>query len=382
MKHSHAFLPILLGLLAPTSPSLGARVTLTRTPDGGIQPQAAIDSRGVVHLIYFKGDPSGGDIFYVHKRPGETEFSKSIKVNSHPRSAMAIGTIRGAHLAIGRNGRVHVAWNGNAPEKGGYLEAPMLYTRLNDAGTAFEPDRNVITFAKGLDGGGSVAADNDGNVFVMWHAPNPSSGKEDETGRAVFIARSTDDGKSFTAEKLVSPQSTGACGCCGMKAFAGNQGEVFALYRGASEMVNRSEILLLSRDHGSSFTPVYEHPWKISTCPMSSAFLSQSTTGIFAAGETHERVFFLRIDPKTGKTSDPVSPETKAKHPIVIANKTGEILFTWTEGTAWEKGGNIAWQLYDKNANPVSKISRCEGVPVWSLVAAYAEPSGDFVVVY
>src|SRR5690242_12926983 len=42
------------------------KVALLRVPDRGIQPQVAVDSRGVVHLIYFKGDPGAGDIFYVH----------------------------------------------------------------------------------------------------------------------------------------------------------------------------------------------------------------------------------------------------------------------------------------------------------------------------
>jgi DNA-binding beta-propeller fold protein YncE len=42
----------------------------------------------------------------------------------------------------------------------------MLYARLDDAGTAFEPQRNLIQVAAGLDGGGSVAADQAGNVYV------------------------------------------------------------------------------------------------------------------------------------------------------------------------------------------------------------------------
>jgi hypothetical protein len=41
------------------------KVTLIRTPDGGIQPQAAVDSQGTTHLIYYKGDAGAGDIFYV-----------------------------------------------------------------------------------------------------------------------------------------------------------------------------------------------------------------------------------------------------------------------------------------------------------------------------
>jgi hypothetical protein len=37
-----------------------------------------------------------------------------LRVNSQQGSAIAAGAIRGAHLAVGRNGRVHVAWNGSS----------------------------------------------------------------------------------------------------------------------------------------------------------------------------------------------------------------------------------------------------------------------------
>jgi hypothetical protein len=375
---------VLLAFLALASGSTvvaQGQVRLLRTPGGGIQPQATMDAKGVVHLIYYQGDPAGGDIFYVRRIPGQEDFSKPIWVNSQKGSAIAMGTIRGAQLAVGRNGRVHIAWNGHVPEKGSYKDAPMLYTRLNDAGTAFEPERNVICTAGGLDGGGSVAADDQGNVFVMWHAPKPGD-TNDEAGRAVFVARSVDDGKTFAPEKLATLKSTGACGCCGMKAFAATQGNVFALYRGAVEMTNRNEILLMSRDHGTSFEIVYEHPWRISSCPMSSAFLSESRAGVLAAAETHERVFFVRVDPKTGRASSPVSPDTKGKHPVVVANAKGQVLLAWTEGTSWAKGGAVAWRVYGPDGKPTSETGRAEGVPVWSLATAVVMPSGDFTIVY
>lgn len=43
-----------------TSPSVLPEITVMRAPDGGIQPQTALDSRGVLHMIYFKGDPPQG----------------------------------------------------------------------------------------------------------------------------------------------------------------------------------------------------------------------------------------------------------------------------------------------------------------------------------
>src|SRR5262249_21193740 len=163
-------------------------------------------------------------------------------------------------------------WNGHAPKNGSYKEAPMWYTRLNDTGTAFEPERNVITSAGGLDGGGSVAADRTGNVVVVWHSAKPGD-TNGESGRAVIVAEPNNDGRTFAPEQLASSNPTGACGCCGMRAFADTRGNLFALYRGATEMTNRDEILLMSRDHGIHFEAAYEHHWSISSCPMSSAFL-------------------------------------------------------------------------------------------------------------
>ena len=67
-----------------------SKVSLLRVPNGGIQPQAMVDRKGTVHLIYFSGDPRAGDIFYVRSVAGET-FSAPIRVNSRPGSAIAIG---------------------------------------------------------------------------------------------------------------------------------------------------------------------------------------------------------------------------------------------------------------------------------------------------
>jgi len=219
----------LIALLIPLTVSA---VSAIRVPNGGIQPQI-VERDGIVHMIYFTGDPAKGDLFYVRSGDYGTTFSKPLPVNHTPEgAAMAIGNIRGAQLAVGRNGRVHIAWNGTTPT--GHL--PMLYTRLNDAGTAFEPERNLIHNAWGLDGGGSLAADPEGNVYVFWHAPIP--GTKGEENRRVWMARSIDDGQTFAPERLAFDKPIGACGCCGMKAFADKTG-IHVLFRSADQIVNR-----------------------------------------------------------------------------------------------------------------------------------------------
>jgi hypothetical protein len=361
------------------------RVNLLRVPNGGIQPQVAVDRIGTIHLIYFHGDPAHGDVSYVRMSKTEKTFSDPIGVNSIPGSAIAIGNIRGPQLAVGKNGRVHVAWNGSdkAAPKGPHNETPMIYTRLNDAGTAFEPERNIIRDAYGLDGGGSVAADATGNVFVAWHAPK--LGVKGEENRCVWMAHSTDEGKSFAPERQAISDETGACGCCGMKAFADNQGTTYCLYRSARERIHRDMYLLTSTDQGANFLGQKLHEWEGGTCPMSMENFYQNGDSVYAAWETGDQVYFTRIDQKLGQGSAPIFPPGDPKgrkHPVLAGNARGQIILAWTEGMGWQKGGAVAWQVFDKEGKPMGDISRARGVPTWSLVAVFANPDGSFTVVY
>jgi hypothetical protein len=364
----------------PTAEQPG-KVKRLRVPNRGIQPQTAVDAKGVVHLIYYHGDPRHGDIYYVRSTNEGGTFSRPLRVNSAAGSAIAIGNIRGAHLAVGKDARIHVAWNGSG--KRGREDEGMLYARLNDKGTAFETQRNVIHDAKGLDGGGSVAADDAGDVYVVWHAPEP--GEKGEEHRRVWVARSTDEGKTFANEKAAYDKATGACGCCGLRAFADRKGNVYVLYRAASEHVQRDTYLLISKDKGANFRGDDLHPWKIEACPMSSFAFAEGANDIVAAWETKGQVYFARLDPATGKRSEPIAAPGDArdrKHPVVACNMRGQTLLVWTEGMGWERGGAVAWQFYDKNGRPTAEKGRTDGVPMWSLVAVFPRADGGFTIVY
>jgi hypothetical protein len=363
-----------------------AGVRLLHVPDGGIQPQAAVDDRGVIHLIFFKGDPGGGDLLYSRLAPGEDRFSAPVRVNSQPGSAIAIGTIRGGQIVVGKNGRIHVAWNGSngARPKNPAGSNPMLYTRSDAAGKAFEPQRNLMQKTSALDGGGTVAADRDGNVYVAWHGRTEDAGPG-EAGRRMWVVRSTDDGATFTAEETAIDRQTGACACCGTRALADRDGTVYVLYRAATRGVDRDIYLLHSEDHAGHFGGASIAPWRAEMCPMSSAAMADTGTGVLAAWETRGQVFFGRVDPKTHRLSPPISPpggRGDRKHPAVAGNARGETILVWTEGTGWQKGGSLAWQVFDRAGRPTGPQGRVEGsVPVWGLATVVARPDGGFAII-
>jgi hypothetical protein len=362
-------------------------VLTVRTPEEGIQPQAAIDSKGDIHLIYYRGEPGAGDIFYVKRAAKEKAFSTPIPVNTQKGSAIAAGSIRGAQLAVGKAGRVHVVWDGMGKgtrkvQIGGKDVAPLLYTRLNDTGTAFEPERNIITYAAGLDGGSSVAADARGHVYVTWHGHAGESGAK-EAGRAVFVAMSKDDGRTFAREQQAVRKATGACACCGMRALADSRGAVYVLFRAATENIERGVNLLVATQPGADFQVAFTHPWQATQCPMSSMSLCEAPGGVFGAWETGDNVFLARFD-SAGQASRSVAPAAgpKRKHPVVATNTKGETLLVWTEGTSWGRGGTVYWQAFDAEQNPVGQKGHAAGLPAWSLPTAVAQPDGSFVVIY
>ena len=356
---------------------------MIRVPGGGVHPQVQTDSKGQVHLIFFKGDPRHGDIFYVHSNDNGASFTPPIRVNSQPECAIIIGTIRGPHLALGRFGRPHVAWMGSEkaePKMNG--KAPMLYTRLTSTGDAFEPQRNVVQKHPGLDGGGSVAADRDGNVYVAWHAPESSDNEQD---RQVWVARSRDDGATFDEESAAIPKRTGVCGCCGLNIMAAEDGRVFIVFRSATDMVHRDIHVLASRDAGNTFQIVATDPWRVATCVMSTAAFARHGDEVMAAWETQEQIRLAVLSPD-GSATKPISMPGQGKgrkHPSIAVNTRGEFLVAWTEGTAWNKGGTVVWQLFNQKRQLVlDQSGRFDGLQPWSVPAVIATQEGSFQVVF
>lgn len=402
-----SFLP--LALLSIAAPGRSAadeprpKVATLRVPGGGIQPQVALGRDGVVHphlhLIYYRGDPRSGDIFYVHSKDDGATFSTPLRVNRQEGSAVAAGNIRGAQLALGKDDRVHVAWNGSQrarprgppnpelPDDSPYKHsAPLLYTRLRDDRSGFEAEHNLMTSTYALDGGGSVAADQKGNVYVTWHAPRVG-GPKGEAGRAVWIARSTDDGRTFSPETKANSEPTGACGCCGLRSFVDRRGVLYTLYRTATSVLKRDMYLLVSEDRARRSRGARIHPWNVPKCVMSlSSFFETPAGAILAAWETEEQVYYARVDRTSPAISKPIAapgPGKVRKFPVVAANDSGEVILAWTEGMRWGKGGTVRWQVFDRDGKPIPGAEgRAAGVPPWSLVAVFPRRDGGFTVVY
>ncbi len=369
------FVVIILILTHCTGVDDQSKVDVLGVPNNGLQPKVKVDQTGQVHLLYYKGSPQSGDLFYIRKLKNG-EFSDPLEVNSIPGSAVSIGTIRGAQFAVDRDNSIHVVWNGSMSTKPDSLAGPaMYYTHLSENKTAFEPQQ-IISGEWPVDGGGAITADLRGNIYVFWHSAIQGSKEKD---RNVFLRISNDQGKYFGNELAISP--AGVCGCCAMQAASDSEGNIYVVYRTATENKNRDINLLVSTDSGKTFKDKILDRWELNACPMSSMSFLETKNGMLAGWETEQQVRMTLIAKGTvnsGRIISPTGDLKGSKHPVFSTSPKGNVLISWTEGTGWEQGGSIAWQEYDADMNPVSEIGRLPaGVSVWSFVASYYDRNGN-----
>lgn len=355
----------------------GMDVGMMRIPHSGIQPQVQVDGSGKLHLVYYAGEAAAGDLFYVALDRENGSWSDPVRVNSTPQSAVAGGTIRGAHMSLGKNDRVHVSWFGSArvapktPE-GQHPQAPLMVTRMNDSRDGFEPERNVMTWTKDLDGGGSIAADKEGNVYVAWHGRGHSRLKG-EMGRGIFLATSRDKGKTFEREIQVREAPPGSCACCGMRVAIHPDGQLHIVYRGLQNEV-RPMVDLWSADGGNTFEKVIFNPWRIKACPMSSVNLLPIGNELLIATEQEQSIKLnIRSQNDLSMRQFPEHPTLwNGKHPSAAADPDGNLLLTWSEGAGWAQGGTLRWVILDKTGTEIAQNPNEDqpAIPVWSFPKA------------
>lgn len=113
---------------------------------------------------------------------------------------------------------------------------------------------------------------------------------------------------------------------------------------------------------------------------MSTMALVEGPNGVVAAWETEGQIYFGRVKPGTTEVAEPQAAPGAGKgrkHPALAVNARGEVVLAWAEGTGWQKGGALAWQVFDKDGKATADKGRIErGIPVWGLPTAVATDGG------
>jgi hypothetical protein len=227
------------------------------------------------------------------------------------------GAASGAAVRVNQMEGVATAWRGDPPsvavtdravyvlwtarvEAGGTKGTDLYLSTSQDQGKTFNAavkvnDDKLI----GAHGMHSLAVANNGQIYIAWlderniAQPKPSKhagGHHMESNRELFVADSTDGGKTFSANRKVAED---ACPCCKTALAVSPDGTLYASWRQVLPGSFRHIAVASSTDHGVRFSApviVSDDRWKLQGCPVSGPSLSADTNGTlkvvwYAAGE-------------------------------------------------------------------------------------------------
>ena len=388
--HPKAAALLSIAVLSVLSAHAGPKVTTFKLPYGGIRPQVAIDQKSVVHIVQ-ANSKIRGDLVYVKHEPGRNQFSKPVNV-LHESSGMAASF----NMTVGKDGRVHVftrpnpryskmamgseAYDAMFKSKARFFVLRyMLHSRLNDDGSAFEKEANIIGKTIGFEGVGAIVAEqNSSTVYAFWPGqtePGP------EMGRDMYMAVSRDEGKNWSAPRKLDINIEGNCRCCPIQATMDAQDNIYILYRN-SVMTSpgswdKDTFLMVSKDAGKTWSKRLVQKWKKCGCPGALYSMSGGTDGVYMGFSTRGKSSFAKVEKNLKIQPAPDSGRSSTR-PMVATNKNGDVLFCWVEVQ------DVVWQVYDRNGVALSKVrGRLNGVAAkWSNAAVVAAPDGDFLLYY
>src|SRR5687767_5147642 len=101
---------------------------------------------------------------------------------------------------------------------------------------------------------------------------------------------------------------------------------------------------------------------------MSTAAFDGRGDAVIGAWETMGQVVAARLPADRGQTvtTAPMPGEaTNRKHPSVAVAADGSFAVAWAEGTGWNRGGAVAWQVFDADLTAAGDAAgRADGLAV------------------
>lgn len=337
---------------AATQAQPAADVHVIQAPQGAIAPDVAVDSNGVVHMVYGLKN----DAFYTRSSDNGKTWSAPVKMNGEVKVTTTMGE-RGPKLALGKAGAVCVVWlEFWAPG----VQTHAWFTCSTDGGKSFEAPKAVSPMT-GLDGV-TLAADAAGGVACFWHCMNPVQ-KEIPQATWIHVARSADGGITFgdAAHVKISNLRELACSMCQMQARIGKDGSVYLVFRGADKNI-RDFWMLKGAKGKDEFTAlrVNEDNWEIKTCPMCGPELTVGPDGrALCAFMSRHKVYWAMSDQNVSAFQLHVATpagEDDEIYPVAIANKKGQVLMAWQVGPMSTSGtATVKWAQYGRDGKPTGE---------------------------
>ncbi len=265
-------------------------ILLSGDTAGARQPSVAVDSRGGVHVAFV----AGSRILLASRPAGEASFAGSpLPVADAPLAAC--GMRRGPRIAACACGLV-VTWieaRYDAEKRTVLGSRNLLASLSTDRGRSWSAPVAVngrpAVCGEGLH---ALAAGPGDLLYAAWLQP----GEEGKKGTVIRFSRSEDAGRTWTGEHTVYASPSGSvCECCHPSVAVGADGTVAVLFRNSLEGA-RDMFVARSSDKGRTFAPARRlgrGTWPLKGCPMDGGGIAFGPGGVLFAAWRREKSVFL-----------------------------------------------------------------------------------------
>jgi hypothetical protein len=274
-----------------------------------VQPQL-LSMGDQVGMVY----GSGNAIFYVASKTDGESFGQPVKVAELGK--LSLGRHRGPRLAQQSGNLVVTAIVG---EKGGGADGDLMAWRSDDNGRTWSEPVRVNDVAGSAREGLHAMAGANGWVVAAWLDLRSK-------GTKLYSSRSTDGGRSWSANALVyeSPDGT-ICQCCHPTLLIGYGGAVHVMFRNALDG-SRDMHLTTSTDGGKTFPPprkLGRETWKLNACPMDGGGLAVSANNkLFSVWRRDKEIFVALPDAKESRLGE-------GRDPAIAAGFNDNVYAVW-----------------------------------------------------
>lgn len=374
-----------------TADTTGANVApapLQLSADGvdAAEPTTAPASDGSFYVAWVNHEAKNGDVMLARFDAHGKASGAPVRVN--PEAGIATAW-RGDQpsLAVAKNGSVYVVWTARV-EVNGKKGTDLYLSVSNDMGRTFAAPVKInddqVPAAHGMH---ALDVAGDGRIYVSWldernvHVPKPSAkadGHHMESNRELFIADSTDGGRTFSRNRKIAAD---ACPCCKTALAVAADGTVYVSWRHVLPENFRHIAVTSSSDAGATFSKpviVSDDKWMLQGCPVSGPSLSVDSGGAlkvlwYAAGEGNTPGLYTAESKDKGRTFSPrqlLAQEGVRGTPVLAANGSSDVAI-------WEMtGGAAAETRFRKLGTEGAAISVGKNA---ELPAAVAGKDGLFV---
>jgi hypothetical protein len=222
----------------------------------------------------------------------------------------------------------------------------------------------------GAHGMHSLGIAGDGRIYVSWldernvQVPKPSTkaeGHHMESNRELFIAHSTDGGRTFSRNQKIA---TEACPCCKTALAVAADGTLYIGWRHVLPGNYRHIAVTSSSDRGATFSKpviVSDDKWVLQGCPVSGPSLSVNDAGVlkvlwYAAGEANSPGLYFAESKDKGQSFSGrqlLAQETVRGTPVLAAGNNSDVAI-------WEMSAETRLRRVRNDAESISLGSNAE----------------------